>query len=563
MLTHSILFTGNEKVLLFSREYEIRGVDLNQPMQDIIPRILFPKVMHVTAIDFDDKNKRIYWVDSKLNKVMRVSLTGAPIETMVDRVLNSPSGLGIDWVSRIMFITSQGSPKQISVATLDGEFLIPLVTQNISQPVSLAVDPFNARIFWSDVGEHEGVYMANTVTGEDANVALLSSPEKNSLHNHSTSLSYDSQDKRLYWINSGTHTIQYLDVSDYSSQRPPPIMVLKPDNTSVGDQPKALVVYQNFVYVADWSGFIYKMDKTTGSNVEILMSGMWNVLSLKIYDGSFQTGSNGCVQESPRCAHLCLPLGTRSRQCHCAVGYVVDKEVETTCVGEDGILVYSSDLGLNGVNAKTPLTTEGTVRQALTHISGVGSATRLDFHSDNDLIVWADGREGTINAVERDGTKQHVIAKGVEGIEGLAVDWLANNVYWTNTQAKVIEMCRLSGSEHFVILANGVEEPGAIAVNPSAGTMYWVDTGSGSVRIERATLDGSNRSILVNQSLQYPADLMVDIAGNHLYWVDPRAKTLERVELTGAHRTVLLDHSTLEHPVAVFIYKSYIYWADR
>lgn len=554
---------GNEKILLFSRESEIRGVDLNKPMQDIIPRIPSPNVKHATAIDFDAKTKKIYWADSKLNKIMRVSLSGAPIETVIDGVLDSPSGFGIDYVSGNLFVTSLDSPKRISVATLDGEFLIPFITQNISQPLSLAVDTYYTRIFWSDIGEQDGVFMANMVDGDQANVVTLSSPKNNPFHAHPTSLSYDSKDRRLYWINLGNHSIQYMDVTDFSVQRAQPIFSLKPDNASVGDKPEALVVYQDFVYVADGSGVIYKMNKSTGSKVEILRTGMGKVLSLKIYDSAIQTGHNDCTESSLHCAHLCLPMRKSSKSCRCAVGYKVDKRVSTKCVGEDGVLVYSTDSGLNGVNVETPLTSEGRPREALTHISEVGSATNLDFHSEKDLIVWADDKQGTISTIGRDGTNRQVIAKGVKGIVGIAVDWVTDNLYWTNAQEKVIELCRLSGSEHFVILANGVEEPGAIAVNPSAGRMYWVDTGSSGKRIEQATLDGGNRSILVNESLQYPVDLMVDIEGGYLYWVDRAAKTLERVELTGTGRRVLLSSPTLVDPVAVFAYKGNLYWADK
>lgn len=549
-----LTFAGNEKVLLFSLENEIQGVDLTKPTHDIIPRIPSPKVKHVPAIDFDASKKRIYWVDSKLNKVMRVSLTGSIIETVIDTVLTSPSGLVIDWLSGNMFVTSLGTPKHISVATLDGEFLIPVIKENISHPVSLAIDPYNGRIFWSDIGDNKGVFMATMV---GSHVTMLSSPKDNALLDHPTSLSYDTKDRRLYWVNLGTHTIQYRDLG---SGR---IFNLRPNHTTVADKPEALVVYQDSVYFADGSGVICRMDKTSGNQFEVLRSGLGKILSLKIYDGSIQGGSNACTQNSPLCAHLCLPTQKTSKECRCAVGYKVDRRKPTRCVGDDGILIYSSDLGLNGLSVVSPLTSEGTIGEALTSISSVGSATRLDFHSDQDLIVWADGNRGTITIIGRDGTNRRVIVKDTEAIEGIAVDWVANNLYWTNPRVNVIEMCRLNGSEHFVILASGLEEPGAIAVNPSAGFMYWVDLGSNGVRIEQATLDGRNRSILVNESLQYPVDLMVDIEGNYLYWVDRRAKTLERVKLDGTERKVMLDDTTLEQPVSVFVYNKNIYWADK
>lgn len=122
-------------------------------------------------------------------------------------------------------------------------------------------------------------------------------------------------------------------------------------------------------------------------------------------------------------------------------------------------------------------------------------------------------------------------------------------------------MCRLNGSDHFVIIANDLEKPGAIAVHPGRGYMFWADTGD-KVKIERSNLDGSNRTVLVNTSLQFPADLVVDYEESHLYWVDQRAKTIERVDLDGSNRKLILDSDTLEVPVATFIFDRNIYWAD-
>lgn len=386
-----------------------------------------------------------------------------------------------------------------------------------------------------------------------SNVTVVSSPTSNALLKNASSLSYDSKDKRLYWVNLGSNTIQYKDLETNR------IFNLQPRSPNFVIRPEAFVVYQDLVYFADSSGTIWKMDKTTGNQLEVVRSGLGKILSLKIYDGSIQSGSNACTQNSLPCAHLCLPTQKTTKECLCAVGYKVDRKVHTRCIGDDGILIYSSDAGLSGLSVISPLT----VGEALTSIPAVGSATRLDFDSNQDLIVWADSNKGTITTIGRDGTNRRVIVKDSKGVEGIAVDWVANNLYWTNPRENVIEVCRLNGSEHFVILANDLEEPGAIVVVPSTGHLYWVDHGVEGVRIERATLDGGNRSILVNESLQYPVDLAVDINGYHLYWVDRRAKTLERVNLDGTGRTVLLNDNTLQQPVAVFAYNNNIYWADK
>ncbi|XP_042220954.1 prolow-density lipoprotein receptor-related protein 1-like isoform X2 [Homarus americanus] len=543
----------NAKVLLFSRPNEIRGVDLNKPSHDIIPRISLPKVQHASQLDFEAKSKKIYWADLNLNEVKRASLTGAPIETVMDTALQAPRGFAIDWLSKNLFVTSNADKsKQINVATINGEFMIPIITENILDPLSLAVDPYGGRIFWSDIGgKYHTVHMAS-MTG--SNVTLLSSQEHNVYLHHPRSLAFDASSQRLYWVNLGSDSIQYYDMLNDNS-----LHLLETGNST---KPEALTVYMNDVYYTDASdSSIYKVDKNTGSNRELVRSGLQNFLSLKIYDEAIQDGSNACSQDSPPCAHLCLPKNRVERECRCAVGYKVDEGDPTTCVGVDGVLIFSNNVGLSGIDVNTPFTESGEYLELLTPISEIGTATRLDFHASQDLLVWADGDRGTITSIQRDGTNRRVIVEGANTIQGIAVDWVANNLYWTNPQADVIEMCRLNGSDHFVIIASDLEKPGAITLYPGGGYMFWADTGN-NVRIERATLDGANRTVLVNTSLQFPSDLVVDFEEGYLYWVDQRAKTLERVYLDGSEREMLLDSSSLQLPVATFVFNNNIYWAD-
>nr|XP_045618524.1 low-density lipoprotein receptor-related protein 1B-like isoform X1 [Procambarus clarkii] len=542
----------NEKVLLFSRPNEIRGVDLNKPTHDIIPRISLPKVQHAAQLDFEAKTKTIFWADSNMNEVKRGSLTGTPIETVIDTALPAPRGFAIDWLSHNLFVTSSSSKsKQINVATINGEFLMPVI-MNLSDPLSLAVDPYEGRIFWSDIGgDFHTVHMAS-MTG--SNMTLLSSQENNEHLDHPRSLTYDPSSQRLYWVNIGSNSIQYFDLVKETTFDLPIF-----GNSS---KPEAMTVYMDSVYYSDGSNnSIYKMDKTTGSKHELVRSGIDNFLSLKIYDESIQDGSNACSQDSRPCAHLCLPKNRVERECRCAIGYKVDERDPTICVALDGILIYSTSAGLSGLSVDTPVTEKGENLETLTPISGIGTATSLDFHAAQDLLVWADGDQGTITSIQRDGTNRHVIVEGADVIQGIAVDWVANNLYWTNPKADVIEMCRLNGSDHFVIIASGLEKPGAIAIHPGSGYMFWADTGE-KARIERANLDGSNRTILVNTSLQFPADLVVDFEESHLYWVDKWAKTLERVNLDGSERRIILHSSVLQLPVATYVFNSNIYWAD-
>lgn len=59
-----------------------------------------------------------------------------------------------------------------------------------------------------------------------------------------------------------------------------------------------------------------------------------NVMSLKIYDPSIQTGENACSVNRGNCSHLCLPVSETARVCRCAIGYRPDLSDPTKCVGK-------------------------------------------------------------------------------------------------------------------------------------------------------------------------------------------------------------------------------------
>lgn len=62
-----------------------------------------------------------------------------------------------------------------------------------------------------------------------------------------------------------------------------------------------------------------------------------------------------------------------------------------------------------------------------------------------------------------------VVSQGLRTTDGLAVDWVARNMYWTDTGRNTIEVSRLDGSARKILINNSLDEPRAIAVFPSKG----------------------------------------------------------------------------------------------
>lgn len=202
--------------------------------------------------------------------------------------------------------------------------------------------------------------------------------------------------------------------------------------------------------------------------------------------------------------------------------------------------------------------------QVLAPISRVSMATSIDFHAGTENIYWADSDHGTVTRIKRDGTERKLVVEQHEAMEtipvdwltGLAVDWLAGNMYWSDPKRNVIEVSRLNGSSRYVVIAHDVQKPTGLSLDPVAGYLFW----AGGGRIERARLDGSGRTVLFNRSLSI-TDIALDTDKQLLYWCDASSNLIKRMDYDGNNQTVLLNHS-LENPFALTILDDVLYWID-
>ena len=62
-----------------------------------------------------------------------------------------------------------------------------------------------------------------------------------------------------------------------------------------------------------------------------------------------------------------------------------------------------------------------------------------------------------------------IISVGLATPEGIAVDWIAERIYWVESSLDQIEVARFDGSMRLTVIAGEMESPRAIAVDPRAG----------------------------------------------------------------------------------------------
>lgn len=88
--------SGIDPYVLYTNRYYIRKVSTDGSQLSIVLQGL----SSVVALDFDDAEKRLYWLDTGTGKIERMRLDGTDRETLADDDLLGAEGLALDWVGR-------------------------------------------------------------------------------------------------------------------------------------------------------------------------------------------------------------------------------------------------------------------------------------------------------------------------------------------------------------------------------------------------------------------------------------------------------------------------------
>uniref|UniRef100_A0A914CDN1 EGF-like domain-containing protein n=1 Tax=Acrobeloides nanus TaxID=290746 RepID=A0A914CDN1_9BILA len=175
-------------------------------------------------------------------------------------------------------------------------------------------------------------------------------------------------------------------------------------------------------------------------------------------------------------------------------------------------------------------------------------------------------RVGRLNGGILTGIKP-IVTYGIWTAEGLAVDWLGENLYWVDSLLDQIQVVNFDGTYTATVLKNDMYNLRALALDPSKGLMFWTDWQEENPRIERATMAGNNRQILFNvsqiESGGWPNGLTCDYLAERIYWIDAKSDSVHSITYDGKdHREILRDSNYMAHPFAIVVFENHIYWTD-
>lgn len=159
-----------------------------------------------------------------------------------------------------------------------------------------------------------------------------------------------------------------------------------------------------------------------------------------------------------------------------------------------------------------------------------------------------------------------VVQSGLSTAEGLAVDWIGQNLYWVDSNLDQIEVARVNGSFRRTLVAGEMSSPRAIALDPREGLLFWSDWDKNDPRLERCSMAGEyRRTIMQVDQVQgaWPNGLTLDYTLKRVYWIDARSDSIHTTNYDGGdHHLVIRDQETLSHPFSISVFENHVYWTD-
>uniref|UniRef100_A0A672P9U2 Nidogen 2 n=1 Tax=Sinocyclocheilus grahami TaxID=75366 RepID=A0A672P9U2_SINGR len=190
----------------------------------------------VVGIDYDCRERKVYWTDLAGRTINRASLEpGSEPEIIINTALTSPEGLALDVARRRLFWVDSTSDK-IETANLDGSDRRVLFDTDLVNPRAIIVDSPTRTLYWTDWNREAPKIERSSVDGQNRRILVQ---DGIGLPN---ALTYDSTTGQVCWADAGTKRLECISPNGTGRR-------VVHSNLNY---PFSMVAFTNHYYYTDW-----------------------------------------------------------------------------------------------------------------------------------------------------------------------------------------------------------------------------------------------------------------------------------------------------------------------
>ncbi|KAF9408214.1 hypothetical protein HW555_012024 [Spodoptera exigua] len=207
-----------------------------------------------------------------------------------------------------------------------------------------------------------------------------------------------------------------------------------------------------------------------------------------------------CAAHNGGCAQLCFPAyegGAARARCACRHGWRLAGRGACDRVHEDAFLLLA--------RGAPPLVQALALRprgwEAAAPATDAARPTAADADTRDHYLYYCDVHRYEIVRQRLDGSGREVFAgSDVDNCEGLAVDWMGRNLYWTDAALGTVSAARLDAPGVRRVLVRDADylhyHPRAITLHPANGCDTYLN------RVERLELRSGRRQLVTSDAVK-------------------------------------------------------------